>query len=455
VLSSPIRRLSLLALLAASALACGDGNERASVLLVTIDTLRADRLGAYGAAPGSTPNLDALAAQSVIFERAIAGAGMTAPSHAAILTSRYTREHSVGFENGFAQLEGTPTIAERFYLAGYRTAGFVGNINLTSLLGFDRGFEIFDDQLVQAEKHRPGIFERIAEQTTERALAWLEPTQGPVFLWVHLQDPHGPYEPPEPYRGRTPVVTPPGEQPLPLLGNDSGRGGIPRYQQIEGMSLPSLYEGRYADEILYTDHWLGVLLGAFDRHEPDRPKVVLVTADHGEALGEDNRYFVHGMSTLPHLARVPMLLRAPGLAPERRSELVSHVDVMPTLLALSGIEGPAKMSGLALSTFLGSDTPLPERSVYCDNGSEVTAYRGDGFLRVARAGGAYRGTRVEPRRAPRVRRFSWDGAGTWLPKGRAPLPEDVRRYIEQAVPIAVREVSAPHLERLRALGYID
>ena len=458
MLFGPSRRLVsalvLSALALARVLACVGSDERASVLLVTIDTLRADRLGAYGAPPTATPNLDALASESVVFERAIAGAGMTAPSHASILTSRYTREHSVGFENGFSKLEGAPTLAERFYATGYRTAGFIGNVNLTSLLGFDRGFEVFDDQLVQTETNRSDIYERIAEQTAERAIAWLAAARGPVFLWVHFQDPHGPYDAPATFRGRTPAVAAAGEGPLPFLADDSGQAGVPRYQQIEGVFLPSHYESRYADEILYVDHWLGALLDAFDEHDATRGKVVLVTADHGEALGEGNLYYVHGMTTLPHLARVPMLLRAPGLVPERRGEVVSHVDVMPTLLELAGVEGPQAMSGVALAPFLRDGAPLPDRRVYCDNGSEVSAYRGDGFLKVTSAGDAYRNAEAAPRGSPQVRSFSWDGAGKWRQQGAAPLPGDVRAYVEHAVPMAVRPVSAPHLERLRALGYI-
>jgi arylsulfatase len=464
--SARTRRLAAALLLLGSAPGCSGGtDERPDVLLVTIDTLRADRLGSYGAPSGASPRLDALADRSVVFDRAIAGAAMTAPSHASIMTSRYTREHSVGFENGFSRLEGTPTLAEHFRDAGYQTAGFVGNINLTSLLGFDRGFDLFDDELVEQEADRDDIFERSAEATTRRALDWLSTTgPGPVLLWVHYQDPHGPYAPPGTHAGRTPVVGGGSERPLPFLADNSGRGGVPVYQQIEGVSRHSEYAARYADEVLYADEWVGRMIDAFDARSPDRDGVVLVTSDHGEAMGEGNHYYVHGTNTLPHLARVPMLLRAPGIAPGRRPEVVSHVDVLPTLLELAGVAAAGPMSGVALGPVLRDEHPLPERRVYCDNGAEVSVYEQNGFQKVMHAGRAYRNPETAAKNRPRWRSFTWDGAGRWSPTERASLsslpspsslPEDVQAYIDSAVPMVLRPVEAPHLERLRALGYLD
>ena len=149
-----------------------------NVVLITVDTLRADYLGSYGFPLDTSPRIDALAAGGVLFERAVAAASTTSPSHASILTSRHTREHSVGFYSGFTVLDGLPTLPELFKDAGYTTAAFVGNINLQKRLGFDRGFDHYDDDLPDAERNRPLQYERIAERTLERLQAWLDDKYG-------------------------------------------------------------------------------------------------------------------------------------------------------------------------------------------------------------------------------------------------------------------------------------
>jgi arylsulfatase A-like enzyme len=161
-----------------------------NVLLVTVDTLRAGHLSSYGFALETSPHIDALAAESALFERAVAASSSTAPSHASILTSRSVPEHSIGHLNGETRPEGLSTLAEVLREAGYATGAFVSNF----MLGFDRGFDHYDDTLPDSEPNRPLIFERRVDATTARALAWLGERNGPFFLWVHYQDPHGPYD---------------------------------------------------------------------------------------------------------------------------------------------------------------------------------------------------------------------------------------------------------------------
>ena len=228
----------LLGLLLAVASGCGRAmppDPRPNVLLVVVDTLRADALGVYGGAAGASPEIDGWAEQSVVFERAIAAAPWTAPSHAALFTSRYSREHSVGFATGTTRLTGLPTLAETFRDAGYRTAAFVSNIVLLRRYGWDAGFDRYDDELGAPERGRPEIVERRAEPTARRALDWME-EQGrePFFLWVHLQDPHGPYDPPAAFRERVAVPVDPREPALAPLSGNAGRNGIPRYQALRG-----------------------------------------------------------------------------------------------------------------------------------------------------------------------------------------------------------------------------
>jgi arylsulfatase A-like enzyme len=454
-------RLALVALAlgALGLVGCGGGSSlegRPNVLLITIDTLRADHLHSYGFPLETSPNLDALAAESVVFERAIAAASSTAPAHASIMTSKYVREHSVGYLNGGSVLDGSTTIAEVFRGAGYRTAAFVSNDVLQRRTGLDRGFELYDDELRRRLPRRM-LFERIAEDTTKSALRWLDSIgEEPFFLWVHYIDPHGPYTPPPGFLGRFHLSPAPGEQPLPVLPDVSGYRGIPDYQAIEGLSLPSEYQSRYADEILYADHWLGRLIETVDSISGET--IVLVTADHGESLGENERYFVHFWSTTPENAHVPMILRAPGLPAERRRELVSHVDVMPTLLELVGLELPANLSGMPLGPHLRQTSRIPDRLVFCDVGRELSAYRGDGFVRLTGAKKAYSAPAgADEGLAFRASRYAWDDDDRWSRvASEVPLDEAIRAYAHRVTPMKIsRELSPEIRERLRALGYAE
>jgi len=433
-----------------------------NVLLITLDTTRADRLGAYGYALDTSPSIDALARKGVVFERAIAAASVTAPSHASIFTSKYTREHSVGWMNGTTRLDRQISMAELFASAGYATGGFVGNLLLQRRLGFDRGFQTYDDDLPVQEVNRH-VFERKAEQTTRKAMAWLAAQgQRPVFLWVHLQDPHGPYTPPAAYAERLTVPARPDEKPLPFIDTEFGLSGIPPYQQVDGQHLPSEYESRYAREILYADHWVGELLAAFEAKsaQQGRERMVLLTSDHGESMGEGYRYFVHGHTTTPEVAHVPMILVAPGIPPGRRDGVVNHVDIMPTLLELAGIDSPNPMSGIALGPYLRSGRALPDRLVFCDIGRELSAYRSDAFLRVKGVAGAWpvdgREVRDGPERAKAWKMYSWSEDGHWK---RSPIDASlkarVRAYADTAVPMSdAPPLVVDDIERLRALGYV-
>jgi arylsulfatase len=421
-----------------------------SVLLITVDTLRADHLSSYGFSLHTSPNVDALARGGVLFERTIATTSATAPAHASIMTSLYSRQHTVGTRNGETRLEGSTTLAELFREAGYSTAAFVSNFVLDRRVGLDRGFQVYDDELPSSELNRPQVAERIAEQTTLRALAWLENAERPFFLWVHLQDPHGPYSPPKPYLGRFPPRFDPGERDLPLLEGNSGRSGVPAYQAVPGLRRASEYRARYADEIFYADRWVGELLAAVDDET-----IVVFTADHGESLGEDGSYFVHGTTTLPVQAHVPLILRAPGIKAERRADLVSHVDIMPTVLQLAGLDVPEQARGLALGSYLGVERPLPRRVVFCDIGTELSAYRGDSVVRVRSIRGSERLSAAGGQRSWQT--FLW--RRTVEPVAREPDPSiasSIEGYLRQAREVVLLPALHPRdLERLRALGYLD
>jgi arylsulfatase A-like enzyme len=174
---------------------------------------------------------------------------------------------------------------------------------------------------------------------------------------------------------------------------------------------------------------------------------VLLTADHGESFGENGRYFSHTHTTTPNVARVPMILRAPGLSPGRREDVVHHVDVLPTLLDLAGIAIPPEARGLPLARFVSEERALPDRTVYCDIGRELSAYRGDSFLRIRDANA----------KAPlRWARYRWS-PGTWSRElDPSPLPEAVREYMARSTP--VNRLPPPDEDmkrRLEALGYAE
>lgn len=426
------------------------------VLLITVDTLRADYLGSYGFPLPVSPNIDRLAARGVVFERAIAASAATGPSHASIMTSLYPRHHSIGYGNGLTTLIGDTTLAELFSRHGYATAAFIGNMILQRPSGLSRGFQLYDGELEMPEGQREGYLERRARRTTKEALRWLgSAPDGPVLLWVHYQDPHGPYSPPVQSRGKLRLPAEPDEPTLPVLDNDSGLAGIPSYQALPGLFRPSEYRSRYADEILYADRWIGKLIEAFESRAGS--PIVLLTADHGESLGEGGRYFVHSYSTAPDNAHVPLIVVAPGIEAGRRSWLVSHVDVMPTLAELAGLPLVAG-DGIALGPVLRGEAAAPsERFVYCDMGNELSAYRAGQFLRFHNTAGAWnRGTRRQQGLAdPKWLPHDWTPGEPWTPgSAQGPLEESLRDYVLYAEEMAyVWELPRERQEALRAMGY--
>jgi len=417
------------------------------VMLITIDTLRADFVHSYGFPEEITPHLDALADRGVLFETAVAASTATAPAHASIMSSRYVREHSVGSENGSTRLSGVPTLAQAFQAAGYDTAAFVSNVVLKRRSGFDRGFDVYDDDLPSAEANRSFHFERTADATVGRALAWLaRPRERPFFLWVHLQDPHGPYTPPGKWVDTVEEVPLRTERSLPVLGVNRGRGGIPAYQALDGIDRGARYAALYAGEIAYTDYWVGELIDAVAGDDV----VIAVTADHGESLDEGGFFFQHGHTTTPEQALVPLIVAAPGIAAGRVEGVVSHVDIAPTLLELAGVEPLASASGMSLVPALRNGAALPDRVVMSDIGHELSAYDSQGYLTVGVLGQGPEGQSM-PTAPVRFQR-SREG---WEKSGAASLSPAIRAYLSSAVaPVPADAMSDEDVERLRALGYL-
>lgn len=276
-----------------------------NVLLVTIDTLRADHVGAYGAARSETPTLDGLAARGVLFETAIASAPLTLPSHATILTGLYPPSHGAR-HNGIHRVdESVETMAELFRAGGWSTGAVVGATVLNSEFGLSQGFDVYDDAL-ETGVGAGGIRypERKASEVTDRAINWLA-TVGdrPFLLWVHYYDPHAPYAPPEPQRARF------GDRP---------------------------YDG----EVAYVDQELGRLLDSLRASGTLDDTVVAVTSDHGEGLG-DHGETTHAYFVYETVLRVPLILAGPG---------IPHGVVVPGVTSLASVAGTLEtLAGLSPS----------------------------------------------------------------------------------------------------------
>lgn len=309
-----------------------------SVLVITLDTLRADELGAYGAAPSPSPEIDALAAQSTLYERAVSPLPMTRPAHFSLFTSRYPREHGV-LNNKLSLPESELTLAEIFAENGYRTGAFVAVAILSRSSGAGQGFDEHDPP---SERQRSG------DTVVASALAWLGSldTQQPFFAWVHLFDPHLPYQQLDPALG---VVDPAMLEDLPQVDwpglyriareND---GDIPRRVLDHARSL-------YRSEVAYVDQQVGRLLEGVRSLRDLDDVVVVVTSDHGECF-ENGVYFEHADCLLESALRVPLLIRHPAsFEPGARSDtVVSHLDLAPTLLEATGIAVPPSFNGVAL-----------------------------------------------------------------------------------------------------------
>jgi arylsulfatase A-like enzyme len=331
------RAASLCALLLV-AVACGDAPAPRRLLLVTVDTLRADELGAYGSPRGLTPHLDALAEQSVVFDAAYAAASFTLPSLAALLTGRYPEALGIR-SNESALPQDAGSLAAALAGRGWRTSAVVGNFVLRRSSGVDQGFQHFDDSFPRREAGPRGMPERTAADTTDAALALLDACADAAgcFVWAHYQDPHGPYAPPPGWRERAlgqEQQAPDAARELPIGRDQWGAGSIPAYQALDGRRDLAFYRAGYRGEVAYVDAQIGRLLEGLSARGLDGETLVVFAADHGESLGEHDVWFSHGTRLDDAQVRVPLMIRAPGLEPRRRDDVASLVDLRPTLLAL-------------------------------------------------------------------------------------------------------------------------
>ncbi len=331
VLRSPAPLRAGLAALFLAAAACGPsaGPPRRSVLLITLDTTRADALGCYGNPVAFTPNLDALARESRLYAAARATAPITLPSHASMMTGLYPPRHTVR-DNGLTPLpRSAVTLAEQAQEAGYQTAAVVSAVVLNRSWGIAQGFEHYEAPLADPRNGGIGVESWTAEEVLPRAERWLEgrDRSRPFFLWIHFFDAHQPYQAPAELLRRT--------------RNDP-----------------------YLAEVALVDRVLGRLMARLRAEGILERSFLLVAGDHGEALG-DHGESTHGAACFDPTLKVPLLLRYPDHwdAGEQSSEIVSVADVFPTLLEAMGLPIPAGIDGLSLYR----STVPPGRGVYFES----------------------------------------------------------------------------------------
>jgi arylsulfatase A-like enzyme len=349
-----ITRSLTLALVLAVACLSGCGAQResepANLLLVTLDTVRADSLGSYGGEAAISPNLDRLAAQSVRFETAISSAAVTPVAHASILTGLYPYGHGLrvlSADGGFRLEPEIPSLAGVLQDAGYRTGAVHSSFTVSGYFGFERGFDVFESFETSLKKKGEfrdwGLHEnqRRADATTDIAIRFLEGEPNPFFLWVHYWDMHDPVLLPDP------DFMPPEEQL-----ERSPRGVIQPNAAL------------YAAEIRYMDHHFGRLLDALEARGLASNTIIAVVADHGEGLG-DHGWRFHRL-LYQEQVRVPLLLRIPGVASGTSVDaLVRSVDLLPTLLDYLALEIPAGLHGRSLRALVEGGEEEP-RVAYAD-----------------------------------------------------------------------------------------
>ena len=302
-----------------------------NVVLISIDTCRADHLSCYGFKRNTTPHIDAVAREGVLFQQALTPVPLTTPAHSSVFTGTYPPTHGIHLNNGVALAASNTTLAEVLRDAGFETGAFVSGFPLDPQFGLNQGFGTYDAKFTKTSESSPNYSERSAEEVSRPALAWLDQHRGnPFFLFVHYFDAHVPYDPPEPYRS-------------------------------------SYADDPYAGEIAYLDGWIGQVVDKLRQLDVYDNTLLIIMGDHGESLG-DHGEASHGFFVYQATVRVPLIIRAPhGVTGRRLEGRVSLVDLMPTILDLAGLKTPERVQGTSLRSGLeGRQAREAARPLYCE-----------------------------------------------------------------------------------------
>lgn len=299
-----------------------------NLLLVTIDTLRADHLGCYDSKHVQTPNIDELAARGVVFNRAFAHTPTTLPSHTNIMLGTTPPYHGVRENSNFVVGDEWLTLAEHLKNNGYATGAFIGGYPLHSRYGLSQGFDTYGCHFDSKPRNRLIQAERPAEEVVQEAIGWLQERKTPWFLWVHCWDPHDPYSPPEPWRTR-------------------------------------YAEDLYSGEVAYVDQALGKLFKVLKTRGGWDDTLIIITGDHGESLGEHGER-THGFLAYNTTLRIPLILVFRGAKARRVDDYVDHIDIFPTVCDALKIDKPDELQGISLMPATRNKN-LPKRPHYFES----------------------------------------------------------------------------------------
>ena len=301
---------------------------RLNFLLISLDTIRPDRISCYSSKYLKTPHIDALAAKGVLFKRAVAHNPLTLPSHVNILVGTTPLHHGVHENSKFILTEDFLTVAEYLKERGYSTGAFVGAFPLDSRFGLSQGFDVYDDSYPSKESSTFTFRERNAGQVIQSALSWLEKQSSPWFSFIHLWDPHAPYSSPEPFNEK--------------FKNDP-----------------------YSGEVAYVDSELGKLFDYLKNNNLMENTLVILTGDHGEALG-DHGETSHGYFAYNSTLWIPLIIAGPGIKIFHVDEYVSHIDIFPTICDVLGMEKPSFLQGVSLLPLM-KGKKIRKRAIYFES----------------------------------------------------------------------------------------
>lgn len=301
---------------------------RLNFLLITIDTLRADRLSHYSNELLQTPNIDSFAQKGILFSRAFAHTPTTLPSHTNILLGATPLFHGVRANSNFIVREEFVTMAEHLKNYGYSTGAFIGGFPLASEFGLNQGFDSYDDDFGRRGLQRHSLLERKAEAVVDNALKWLSTQRNPWFLWIHCYDPHDPYEPPEPFKSK-------------------------------------YAKNPYDGEVAYVDLALGKLLTFMKEHKYFDNTLVVLTGDHGESLGQHGEV-THGLLAYNTTMWIPLIITLPSGEQGKVDQYVGHTDIFPTVCDVLNIDKPSFLQGISLLPAI-KGKKLQNRSIYFES----------------------------------------------------------------------------------------
>lgn len=433
------------------------------VVLITIDTLRYDHLSANTPdSPAKTPNMDRLATDGVRFTQAWSPISVTGPAFASMLTGKHPTGHGVlmnTFKGGKALDAEHETLAEMLKAKGYSTGAFVSGFTLRADVGLNQGFDVYD---APEEKYR-----RWSKKTVAAATAWLAQTEGPVFLWLHSYDPHGPLK-----RWKL-------EDEETRQWQRAPQSTISPHQRIEDIVEPGYYKRKYAKAVEFADEQVGALLSDLSDSGRYDDALIMLTADHGEGFDERDVWFEHGSNAYAEQLHIPMFVKLPGNteAGTRKDEMVSLMDVVPTVRAAAGLPEAPGLDGLHMMTSPGH-SQLDGESSHCKpmdfvdctpqgGAGKVLASRtvSQTLIRKSTSKGEryerYNRNRDPAERSPDDTKLTEPGAAM-PPLGPSELlqPLDaLRQHRTNAtyapLPDETTDADAEELEKLKALGYVQ